>query len=299
MRNIITIAIFSLMMINCKGQEKKDTITIKNFKKDTMEYFHENRYNDWKLDKENSNINHKRYIKDKNWVTIYFGKEGYTEQIQQIDSPYEEYKYYHKNTLLKAKVVRFYGFPIGHNKEYDEYGKLINEINYDEPYKFSVGDLIAKIQHEFGIGLVNDYRSSEAVNFYVTRWTGYTSKFLYYQTNVPFYQVKFLNKKNEWIYLEISGIDGSIITEQVNGKYLIPKGYNPEQKGNPNEKNKSFSFLASPEEKGDYQKPELGAIYTEGSKVPEGTYQIYEGRAYTKAEWEAFHKSLPWWKRIM
>ena len=52
-------------------------------------------------------------------------------------------------------------------------------------------------------------------------------------------------------------------------------------------------------EKNTSKNPELGRPYVHGERVPEGTFQIYENRAYTKTEWEEFHKSLPWWKRIM
>ncbi|KMQ59622.1 hypothetical protein ACM39_18510, partial [Chryseobacterium sp. FH2] len=66
-------------------------------------------------------------------------------------------------------------------------------------------------------------------------------------------------------------------------------------------KRSNTSFLASPEEKGTSQKAELGVAYSSNNELTadKNIYQIYDGRYYTKAEWEEFQKSLPWWKRIL
>ena len=42
MKQLIIITILSLSMINCKGQQN-DTVKQNNIKKDTMEYFNENK----------------------------------------------------------------------------------------------------------------------------------------------------------------------------------------------------------------------------------------------------------------
>jgi hypothetical protein len=47
------------------------------------------------------------------------------------------------------------------------------------------------------------------------------------------------------------------------------------------------------------QKKEYGAAYNSNNNLPKDTYKIFEGRAYTKAEWEAYRNSLPWWKKIL
>ncbi|WP_444626338.1 hypothetical protein ACSLMH_01880 [Flavobacterium columnare] len=59
-----------------------------------MEYFSEEKYKNWELDKENSFTTDKRYIKENIWVRIIISNEGYREEIEQLNSPYETIKIY-------------------------------------------------------------------------------------------------------------------------------------------------------------------------------------------------------------
>ncbi|WP_459926428.1 hypothetical protein [Flavobacterium covae] len=170
MKQSIFNLILSLSMINCKGQEIKNTININTLKKDTMEYFSEEKYKDWKLDKENSFTTDKRYIKENIWVRIIISNEGYREEIEQLNSPYETIKIYHKNLSLRINGSNFYGFSVGIDKEYDENGKLIKETDNDKNYPFKVEDLCKLIKEEYDVDLmVKANPNKEELQYRVSR----------------------------------------------------------------------------------------------------------------------------------
>lgn len=46
------------------------------------------------------------------------------------------------------------------------------------------------------------------------------------------------------------------------------------------------------------QEKELGTVYNNLNTLPKEAYQIYDGKVFTKSEWQDFMKTLPWWKKI-
>ncbi|MEB3800603.1 hypothetical protein INQ45_05805 [Flavobacterium columnare] len=62
MRKSILFVILIFNTIGCKSQKREEIN--KNIKKDSMEYFSEEKYKNWELDKENSFTTDKRYIKE-------------------------------------------------------------------------------------------------------------------------------------------------------------------------------------------------------------------------------------------
>lgn len=58
-------------------------------------------------------------------------------------------EYYHDNLSLNL-VRHFFGrMPVGIEYVYDHSGKLINEIDYDAPFKFSFNDVTNKIKEKY------------------------------------------------------------------------------------------------------------------------------------------------------
>ena len=134
MRKIVFVIIFCFIISYCKAQI--DTIN-----KNIVEYFDKNKYKNWELVEKISSATDKYYKKETYWVRVLFYKGEYTEEIQTIGSSFKLYKYYHKNELLHRSVKTFYNFPIGESIEYDENGNLIEKVNYDKNYSFSVDTL--------------------------------------------------------------------------------------------------------------------------------------------------------------
>ncbi|WP_459926233.1 hypothetical protein [Flavobacterium covae] len=268
----ITIGMFlSLLVIsNCKGQEKRDTIiNINILKKDTMEYFIENKYNDWNLDKFNNSKTDRIYHLNNYSVRVIFRDREYTEEIEQINSPYKEYNYYHSNNLLKSRIKNFNDFPIGITKEYDENGKLIKETDNDKNYPFKVEDLCKLIKEEYDVDLmVKANPNKEELQYRVSRsYDPSTLKHLYL---VSFTYGNSDIEPGDKILppIKVVYIDGS------NGKILYEESRSlnlPNGDKIPHSKTK---FL----QKGEKEK--------KGSEV----YKIHQGKSYTQSEWEEFEE---------
>ncbi|MBF6652138.1 hypothetical protein C3B47_04390 [Flavobacterium columnare] len=268
----ITIGVFlSLLVIsNCKGQEKRDTIiNINILKKDTMEYFIENKYNDWNLDKFNNSKTDRIYHLNNYSVRVIFRDREYTEEIEQINSPYKEYNYYHSNNLLKSRIKNFNDFPIGITKEYDENGKLIKETDNDKNYPFKVEDLCKLIKEEYDVDLmVKANPNKEELQYRVSRsYDPSTLKHLYL---VSFTYGNSDIEPGDKILppIKVVYIDGS------NGKILYEESRSlnlPNGDKIPHSKTK---FL----QKGEKEK--------KGSEV----YKIHQGKSYTQSEWEEFEE---------
>ncbi|MFK7002222.1 hypothetical protein, partial [Flavobacterium oreochromis] len=227
---------------------KDDTLT-NTFKKDTMEYFDIKKY------KENKTVN--GYIFNLNDGTqvmqIEHEDQTYTDERRQKNSPYTYFKTYHKNGVIKSIGKSFYVFNIDTYREYDEKGKLIEEINFEKPYKFSSDELRKKIKEEYDIDIVSDYTDSDQTKIKVNRWLGYKEDWNIYKKNVPMYQVAFINKKGEYVVLEINANNGETIFERINGKVIKPTE---------NDTNKNSSSI----------------------------YKTHQGKSYTKTEWEDFEE---------
>jgi hypothetical protein len=87
--------------------------------------------------------------------------------------------------------------------------------------------------------------------------------------------------------------------QEHHNEYLRKRGREDEIK--PVETPKTGNNNSSPGKKGAYENPGLGTPYTSPSElgVDKDIYQVYKGKYYTKAEWKEFHKSLPWWERLI
>ncbi|HEX8575366.1 MAG TPA: hypothetical protein VF677_03650 [Flavobacterium sp.] len=216
------------------------------------------------------------------------------------NSVYAVKKIFHGNGTIKEKGVFFNGndyTKLGMWYKFDENGKLIEKINYDEGYKFSFEDVLHycnknKINVELG-----DARKFEG---------GFHTQILKEEKNGLKVWVIQYQDHTKPIVGNISkdgmnyeyNIFEEIILEGMTGKILSK---NRIDMGNANNLDEENSFLAEHYEKGTYEKPQLGTPYTSPSELSmdKDIYQVYKGRYYTKAEWKEFHKSLPWWERLI
>jgi uncharacterized membrane protein YkoI len=203
-------------LISCKSQEKKqDSQTIK---KDTMEYFDINNYENLKIDNNFSNSIYEKHFNDGDKkIRIIFGDKTIQVENTHINLPNKEIKvYFKKNNILYAESKFFYLFQIGIDKEYDEMGNLVKEIDNDRPYEFSIDELRKKIKSEYHIDIIKDYSDGKSTDMTVNRWLGYDKDWSIYKKNVPMYQVHFHDKDNKNILLEINATTGETIQEIVN-----------------------------------------------------------------------------------
>ena len=157
-------------------------------------------------------------------------------------------------------------------------------------------DLIKKFNKEYNVDIENRKNVKKVERFEFIK-----------ALNIPLYMVSLKTDiGNEWLYYLVNGNTGKTLYERkvsegdeisVIEEYLksINKFEGKSSKDDP-----STSILAEPHENGTYKKPEHGTAYTSQSELSKGKniYQVYEGRYYTKPEWDEFYKTLSWLERL-
>ena len=291
MKEIITIA---LLIITLYSKAQIDTTyTLK--KKDTMEYFDINKYKDWEVNPNYTDISFAKFlIKGTKQVNIFY-KNGIVEyeEIREENSPYILRRFYYPNGILKSTYYKFYNFLIGKEQKYDEMGRFLGEENNDKGYTFSITDLREKLKKEFGIDIVKDYDDKCRWCITIFREGPFEKSIGDYPSNIPYYQILYKEKDSKIMhYIYMSGADGKIfyhgVREGRGGKFKEVKDNKV-----PSEKRSSSLFI----EETTHPK-ELGVPYKQGGDYPAGTYRLYNDRAFTKKEWELYVKSRPWWERL-
>ena len=291
MKEIITIA---LLIITLYSKAQIDTTyTLK--KKDTMEYFDINKYKDWEVNPNYTDISFAKFlIKGTKQVNIFY-KNGIVEyeEIREENSPYILRRFYYPNGILKSTYYKFYNFLIGKEQKYDEMGRFLGEENNDKGYTFSITDLREKLKKEFGIDIVKDYDDKCKWCITIFREGPFEKSIGDYPSNIPYYQILYKEKDSKIMhYIYMSGADGKIfyhgVREGRGGKFKEVKDNKV-----PSEKRSSSLFI----EETTHPK-ELGVPYKQGGDYPAGTYRLYNDRAFTKKEWELYVKSRPWWERL-
>lgn len=152
-KNIIIILLFILTA--CKTHKKTN---LEIYKKEyTMEIFDIKKYEQIKT--ENKDF----FIKDDSTIVkLSESIDSYQQTEVSAKSPFALKKIFNKKTRsLKKTGQFFYNFPIGIHKEYNERGILVNEINHEEYFKFSIEDLIKKMEKEFGLNIMDTHNKIE------------------------------------------------------------------------------------------------------------------------------------------
>lgn len=80
---------------------------------------------------------------------------GYIEDCRELHTPYSYYYRYDTKGRLRQMAVSFCGMSIGKVYFYDSLGRTTETIDYSEPYKFKLSDLIEKMKREYGCDLLN------------------------------------------------------------------------------------------------------------------------------------------------
>ncbi len=83
---------------------------------------------------------------------------GYIEDCRELHTPYSYYYRYDTKGRLRQMAVSFCGMSIGKVYFYDSLGRTTETIDYSEPYKFKLSDLIEKMKREYGCDLLDKKR---------------------------------------------------------------------------------------------------------------------------------------------
>ena len=86
---------------------------------------------------------------------------AYVEDCKELHTPYSYYYRYDTKGRLRQMAVSFSGMSIGKVYFYDSLGRTTETIDYSEPYKFKLNDLIEKMKREYGCDLLNKERTSD------------------------------------------------------------------------------------------------------------------------------------------
>lgn len=195
MRKLILIIIV-LNFYSCNAQVSKENKNNLKMEKFNTKRFQENKING-EFEFSLSDGSHVRQMEDDS-------SGDYTEEISNSKDAFSKIRlYFISNGNIKTVGEKFYNFPIGVWHYYDENGKIINQINWESGYKFTLTDLAKKMKSME----VDILQKHDGVD--VTRST--TGSPLY----TVFYPVNELYPFNDKYMLTIDGITGETIKKSI------------------------------------------------------------------------------------
>ena len=138
-----------LLSLGCKAQE---------FDLRGMKRFDEKVFKDWEKDNLYVQMyDWDRFLKKGDERVRIIKTDSFIQvEVSNIANPYKnKYKYDIHTKRLILQSYFFYNCPIGIWKDWSKTGKLIKEVDYDEPYKLSVKDIITLVNQKFNIDLLD------------------------------------------------------------------------------------------------------------------------------------------------
>ena len=156
-----------LLSLGCKAQE---------FDLHDMKRFDEKVFKDWEVDTVYVQMyDWDRFLKKGDERVRIIKTDSFIQvEFSNIANPYKnknKYDIHTKRLILQSYF--FYNCQIGIWKDWSKTGKLIKEVDYDEPYKLSVKDIITLVNQKFSIDLLdmnlllNVDRSIRSVPIYI------------------------------------------------------------------------------------------------------------------------------------
>ncbi|RYE24063.1 MAG: hypothetical protein EOP45_06215 [Sphingobacteriaceae bacterium] len=143
-----------------------------------------------------------------NNVKLTDNDDNYQESVKISENPFGITYKYDKNSLaLRSETMMFYDNPVGFIKEYDQQGNIVNQINNDDGWDFSVTNLIDKMNNDFHINLMK-----VALKLSVTRNADVSANVFEYHIFYPLNSTTFR-------YFKINGKNGAVISDYI-GKYI-------------------------------------------------------------------------------
>ncbi len=164
------------------------------------------RFDSFKYDslyKKNSN-----YIKDTlnngTYIEMNVANYGKSYSITTKDSYYTITKVYYPNGIIKTKGVsnNTETFQVGIWYEFDEEGKLVKEIDYDKPYKFTFEDILKFCEKE-----KIEIRKGPILQS--TGWYNEISRSI--ENGQPIWRIEHLKKTNLIEIIKLDGVTGKVL----------------------------------------------------------------------------------------
>ena len=138
-----------LLSLGCKAQE---------FDLRDMKRFDEKVFKDWEVDTEYVQMyDWDRFLKKGDERVRIIETDSFIQvEVSNIANPYKnKNKYDMRTKRLILQSYFFYNCQIGIWKDWSKTGKLIKEVDYDEPYKLSIKDIITLVNQKFNIDLLD------------------------------------------------------------------------------------------------------------------------------------------------
>lgn len=167
----------------------------------------DNKFEKFDSDKIESSDVLREFLPNGNYVEINIANSGkyYSETFK--DSYYMISKSYYPNGNIKSKGIGFNGdgFQISTWYEFDEKGKLIKEIDYDKPYKFTFEDILKFCEKE-GISLTKGpVLQSTGFHTTITRRI---------EKEKPIWEIEWKKKFNVVESIILDGTSGKVISRR-------------------------------------------------------------------------------------
>ena len=187
-----------LLSLGCKAQE---------FDLRSMKRFDEKVFKDLEVDTQYVQMyDWDRFLKKGDERVRIIKTDSFIQvEVSTIANPYKKkYKYDIRTKRLILQSYFFYDCQIGIWKNWSKTGKLIKEVDYDEPYKLSVKDIITLVNQKFNIDLLD-----MKLLLNVDR----------YNRSVPIYNIISITKPNirglEIRYITISADNGEVLFDKM------------------------------------------------------------------------------------
>lgn len=131
----------------------------------------------------------------------------YYRMISKQGSPYHLDIEYYSNLNLKSWDVVFYNLAVGFSYKYDEKGNLVKKNDTDQPYKFTVQDLINLFKKKYRMDLSVKVDGMHIERQYIKVKKRYE------------YSIRFFTTEGRPRYIDIDGETGEILRD-----FLGPHG---------------------------------------------------------------------------
>ena len=161
-------------------------------------------------------LENKKYVSefdsDNNYLEILFSTNAITYRFTPKDSYFQIIKVYnHNGNIIKKGFtlnLPWTTFQKGTWYEFDENGKLIKEINYDEPYKFTFEDILKFCEKE----KINVDKGP------ILQSTGYHTKIRRgIENGKPWWEIEWMKESDTIETIKLDGLTGKILSRTTAG----------------------------------------------------------------------------------
>ena len=193
---IIIIISISPILIGCESINKYFS-SIKVFKNKKMELFDYEKYNE--LKNENSNF---YFANDSTKIEFEEFDDVFSQQTINVNTLFSTIKNYNKvSKLLESETLFFQSNPIGVSEKFDSDGNVINQINYDSFFPYTLDQLHIDFISNYNINIFDINQKCNVIR------ESDIEPFPYYQISQPL-------ENGKLRFFFVNGINGNVISEE-------------------------------------------------------------------------------------